>query len=152
MNIKKNSFIVLGLVFGVSVLLYILDVPIAPAASEYIPTTAPTLPQRSQTIPSSTPPTDTYKQIQESIQYYVKRRAETLTVLLFLEGRTIKNIELSQVATNGESQQYQDGFAAEIKTMVVGKNIDEINVSRVAGASYTTGAFMEALSKIKSTL
>lgn len=152
MNIKKNSFIVLGLVLGVSVLLYILDVPIAPTSPEYVPTTVPTLPQRSQTMPSSVPPTNNYKQMQESVQYYVKRRAETLTVVLSLEGRTIKDLELSQVATNGESQQYQDGFAAEIRTMVVGKNIDEINVTRVAGASYTSNAFMEALSKIKSTL
>lgn len=152
MNIKKNSLIVLGLVLGVSVLLYILDVPIAPTALEYTPTAIPTLPQQSQTTPSSTPPTNNYKQMQESIQYYVKRRAETLTITLSLEGKIIKNLELTQVATNGESQQYQDGFASEIKTTVVGKNIDEINVTRVAGASYTSSAFMDALSKIKAAL
>lgn len=152
MNIKRDSFIVLGLVFGVSVLLYILDVPITRTSLEYTPTAIPTLLQQSQTTPTSTPSTTSYKQMQESIQYYVKRRAETLTVKLFMEGKTIRNLELSQIATNVESQQYQDGFAAEIKTVVVGKSIDEINVSRVAGASYTSDAFMEAISKIKSTL
>lgn len=152
MNIKKDSLIVLGLVFGVSVLLYILDVPISSSTLDLIPTATPTLTNQSQKIPSSTPDTNTYRQFQESVSYYVKRRAETMTVLIHLEGKTVKDLQLTQVASNGESQQYQDGFATEIKTFVIGKNINEIQVTRVAGASYTSNAFMEALSKIKSTL
>ncbi|MFZ2025949.1 MAG: FMN-binding protein [Microgenomates group bacterium] len=152
MNVKKNSFIVLGLVFGVSVLLYILDVPISPITHDAIPTVIPITISPSQPAPSSIPVTATYRQFQESISYYVKRRAESMTVQIYLEGQIVKDLQLNQVASNGESQQYQDAFAAEIKTLVVGKNINELQIDRIAGASYTSNAFMEALTKIKSTL
>lgn len=153
MNINKNSFIVLGLVFGVSVLLYVLDVPISPTALDQIPTVIPTsVAPQSQTTPSSVPVTNIYRQYIENIQYFVKRRAETMTVQIYLDGQIVTDLNLTQVASNGESQQYQDDFAAEVKTLVIGKNINEIQVTRIAGASYTSNAFMEALSKIKSTL
>ena len=41
-------------------------------------------------------------------------------------------------------------FEAAYKTEVIGKSLDSINLSRVGGASLTTGAFNNALAEIKA--
>lgn len=41
-------------------------------------------------------------------------------------------------------------FEAAYKAQVIGKDIDSLNLSRVGGASLTTGAFNDALVKIKA--
>jgi uncharacterized protein with FMN-binding domain len=49
-----------------------------------------------------------------------------------------------------ESQQYQGQFIGGISDEVVGKKIDEIKVSRVAGSSLTSGGFNQAIEEIKT--
>lgn len=51
----------------------------------------------------------------------------------------------------GESTKYQNRFAAAYKTAVVGKTLDTIKLSRVGGASLTTGGFNDAIANIKKT-
>ena len=48
------------------------------------------------------------------------------------------------------SNQNQERFDKAYKTEVVGKNIEEISLSRVGGASLTSGAFNEAVAKIST--
>jgi len=172
MNIKKNSFIVLGLVLGVSVILYIFDVPIVPSSSRLVPTIAIptvtpdliplTLPTETQTpnrptsisimpLATSTVVPST-RQFTEKVDYSVRNFSESITLNMTLNGTIITDLQVSQNASNGDSASYQDAFAAEIKSVVVGKNIKDINVSAIAGASYTTAAFMQAISKIQSSI
>jgi hypothetical protein len=49
-----------------------------------------------------------------------------------------------------ESQDYQSQFIGGIADAVVGKDIDQISVSRVAGSSLTSGGFNDAIETIKS--
>ena len=49
-----------------------------------------------------------------------------------------------------ESEQYQGEFIGGIADVVVGEDIDEISVSRVAGSSLTSGGFNEAIEAIKA--
>ena len=49
-----------------------------------------------------------------------------------------------------ESQRYQGEFIGGIKDEVVGKKLDEISVSKVAGSSLTSGGFMKAVDTIKT--
>jgi hypothetical protein len=49
-----------------------------------------------------------------------------------------------------ESQQYQSQFIGGISDVVVGKDIDTLSVSRVAGSSLTSSGFNEAIDEIKS--
>jgi hypothetical protein len=44
----------------------------------------------------------------------------------------------------------QNKFVAAYKTLVIGKELDNISLSRVGGASLTTNAFNDALAKIKT--
>lgn len=51
---------------------------------------------------------------------------------------------------SGATAVRQTAFAAAYKTMVVGKSLDSINLSRVGGSSLTTNAFNEAKAKIEA--
>ncbi len=48
-----------------------------------------------------------------------------------------------------ETERYQGEFIDGIADEVVGKPIDELNVSRVAGSSLTSGGFNDAVASIK---
>ena len=67
-----------------------------------------------------------------------------------LEDDVITDVEVTGNPTKRESEQYQSKFIGGISAEVVGKNIDEISVSRVAGSSLTSGGFNEAIQAIKA--
>lgn len=170
MNIKKNSFMVLGLVFGVSVIFYLLDMPTVPSSTQMTPTVSiPTIIPTQQIVqvtitPMPTAPTvitpkvalsptvSSLKRLSETVDYTVRGIPESITVRIALDGTTVTDLQLSQNPGSGESAGYQDAFASEIKSYVVGKNLKDINVSYVAGASYTTDAFMQAVNKMKTSI
>ena len=72
----------------------------------------------------------------------------TLTVKLVITNGKISDVVSAYQAGDRESIQYQDWFDAEYKSLVVGKTLDEVSLSRVGGASLTTNAFNNALSDI----
>ncbi|MFB2586432.1 FMN-binding protein [Herbiconiux liukaitaii] len=74
---------------------------------------------------------------------------EEIDVSLTLEGDIITAVTVTPEATNPNSVNYQNQFADGIAAVVEGKNIDEIDVSRVAGSSLTSGGFNEAVETIK---
>jgi len=161
MNIKKNSLMVLGLVFGVSVILYIFDVSVIPPSTQITPTvsipTAVPITILSPTtssiiIPTAVPTTSSLKHLSETIDYSVRGIPESIVVNITLNGTIITDLQLTQNTDNGQSAAYQDAFFSEIKPSVVGKNLKDINVSRVAGASYTTDAFMRAINKMQTNI
>ncbi|MCU0677979.1 MAG: hypothetical protein MUF19_00120 [Candidatus Pacebacteria bacterium] len=47
------------------------------------------------------------------------------------------------------SKGYQAKFVAAYESQVIGKKLDDVQLSRVGGASLTTGAFNDALAKVK---
>lgn len=158
MNIKKNSFAVLGLVLGVSVILYIFDVPIISTSKQEVPTESISTSSPISTIlvsptpPGVIPTESAFKQISETVIYSAKRFSESMTVDATFNNQTIIDLQIKNEFTNRESSSYQAAFVSEIKQYVVGKKISEINVSIVAGATYTTAAFMEAISRMQSKI
>lgn len=51
----------------------------------------------------------------------------------------------------GESSKYQSRFMSAYESQVIGKKLDTIKLSRVGGASLTTGGFNDAVAKVKAT-
>lgn len=102
------------------------------------------------TTTSSTPSASGYKDgtYSKRIQYYVPNGYESIQVNLTLKNGVITDSNLQNSENNGVSAQYQEGFASEYKSSVVGKNIGDVNLSYVAGASDTTQAFDNAISRI----
>lgn len=82
--------------------------------------------------------------------YATPESVETITVTVTLEDDVITDVEVTGNPTKRESEQYQSKFIGGISAEVVGKNIDEISVSRVAGSSLTSGGFNEAIQAIKA--
>ncbi|SDY60270.1 hypothetical protein [Herbiconiux ginsengi] len=75
---------------------------------------------------------------------------EEVDVSVTLAGDVITAVTVTPEATNPTAIQYQTQFADGIAAVVVGKDIDEIDVSRVAGSSLTSGGFNEAIEAIKA--
>lgn len=82
--------------------------------------------------------------------YVAPSGTETIDVELTLEGDIVTAVEVTPHGSPGNAAQFQAQFAGGIAAEVVGKDIDTLNVSRVAGSSLTSGGFADALAQIKS--
>ena len=67
-----------------------------------------------------------------------------------LEGDKITALEVVGQGDNPDSKRYQGEFIGGIQSEVVGKDIDELSVDRVAGSSLTSGGFNDAIEQIKA--
>jgi len=75
---------------------------------------------------------------------------ETVDVTITLAGDKVTDVKVVGHGQAPESREYQGQFIDGIAAEVVGKDIDEISVDRVAGSSLTSGGFMKALDAIKA--
>ncbi|HAS32797.1 MAG TPA: hypothetical protein DCS84_10935 [Microbacterium sp.] len=82
--------------------------------------------------------------------YATPESVEVVTVTVTLEDDVITAVEVVGDPTNAESERYQSEFIGGIAAEVVGKDIDDVSVTRVAGSSLTSGGFTQALDQIKA--
>ncbi|MBN9189473.1 hypothetical protein [Microbacterium sp.] len=82
--------------------------------------------------------------------YQTPESVETISVTVTLKDDVVTDVSINGSPTRAESQQYQAQFVGGISDAVVGKNIDTLSVSRVAGSSLTSGGFNKAIDEIKS--
>lgn len=75
---------------------------------------------------------------------------EAISVTITMQDDVITAVEVSGDPQERESVEYQSKFIGGIADEVVGKSIDKINVSRVAGSSLTSGGFNQAIETIKA--
>jgi uncharacterized protein with FMN-binding domain len=123
-------------------------------AATTAPTTAPT------TAASSTPSASSDAAASSSAykdgtytaegSYSTPESVESVTVTVTLADDVITAVEVTGDPQKAESKEYQSKFIGGISDAVVGKSIDEISVSRVAGSSLTSGGFNQAIDEIKS--
>ena len=81
--------------------------------------------------------------------YSTPESVETISVTVTLADDKITEVEVTGDPQKPESKQYQGQFIGGIAAEVVGKDIDQIQVSRVAGSSLTSGGFNAAIAEIK---
>ncbi|CAN7161342.1 hypothetical protein LJR044_002595 [Microbacterium foliorum] len=81
--------------------------------------------------------------------YQTPETVETISVTLTVAGGLVTDVEVTGDPQARESEQYQGEFIGGIADEVVGKSLDDIEVSRVAGSSLTSGGFNEAVESIK---
>lgn len=86
----------------------------------------------------------------ESGSYQSPNGSESVEVTVTLESDVITSVEVVGNGDNPDSKRYQGEFIGGIADEVVGKNIDEISVTKVAGSSLTSGGFMKAIEAIKA--
>ncbi len=75
---------------------------------------------------------------------------ETVGVELTLAGGAVTDVKITEHPSNPNTRKFQGEFAGGIQSQIVGKSMDEIKVSKVAGSSLTSGGFNQAVEKIKS--
>ena len=81
--------------------------------------------------------------------YQTPETVEKISVTLTVADGRVTEVEVTGDPQARESEQYQGQFIDGISDEVVGKSLDEIEVSRVAGSSLTSGGFNEAVESIK---
>ncbi|MFJ4999477.1 FMN-binding protein [Microbacterium sp. NPDC088619] len=81
--------------------------------------------------------------------YQTPETVETISVTLTVADGLVTDVEVTGDPQARESEQYQGEFIGGIADEVVGKSLDDIEVSRVAGSSLTSGGFNEAVESIK---
>jgi uncharacterized protein with FMN-binding domain len=75
---------------------------------------------------------------------------ETVGVQLTLANGTVSAVDITEHPSNPNTRKFQGQFASGIAEQVVGKSLDEIKVSKVAGSSLTSGGFNQAVEEIKT--
>lgn len=75
---------------------------------------------------------------------------ETVGVELKLAGDKVAAVNITVHPSNPNTKKFQGEFASGIAAQIVGKDIDELSVSKVAGSSLTSGGFNDAVEQIKS--
>jgi uncharacterized protein with FMN-binding domain len=83
-------------------------------------------------------------------QYVTPESIENISVTVTLKDNAITDVRINGTPQERESAQYQARFVGGISSVVVGKDIDQIDVSRVAGSSLTSGGFNRAIEAIKN--
>ncbi|TQK20042.1 FMN-binding protein [Microbacterium sp. SLBN-154] len=82
--------------------------------------------------------------------YNTPESVEQITVTLTLQDEVVTDVKVTGDPQRPESEQYQSQFIGGIADEVVGQNIDDLSVDRVAGSSLTSGGFNAAVEEIKA--
>lgn len=75
---------------------------------------------------------------------------ETVGVELTLSGDTVSAVNITVHPSSPNTKKFQTEFKDGIAAQIVGKKLDDLNVSKVAGSSLTSGGFRQAVEQIKS--
>lgn len=102
--------------------------------------------------PSTSSSSQTYKDGSYTAEgdYITHGGPESISVSLTLKGGVIEDVNVTSQAKDAMSTQMQGQFISGYKPLVMGKKIDDVNLSRVSGSSLTPLGFNDAISKIKS--
>jgi uncharacterized protein with FMN-binding domain len=73
-----------------------------------------------------------------------------IDVALTLRDDRVVDVDVTANATDETSLDYQQRFAEAVPEVVVGKRLDEVRVSRLAGSSGTPDGFNQAIERIKA--
>lgn len=125
-------------------------------SSASTPSHAPAIPTPTPTdTSSSSMPTATSSGYKDgtytaSSDYFVPDGDESIKVTLTVKGGVVTDSQIANSESDPESASYQEDFASSYKGYVVGKKLNTIQLSYVAGASDTTQGFNNALTKIES--
>lgn len=76
--------------------------------------------------------------------------SENIIVLIELENDIVTDVEITTNPNNPTTANYQGQFASGIGDLVIGEDIDQLDVTVVAGSSLTSNGFREAIAAIKA--
>ncbi|MGO4803702.1 hypothetical protein AB4089_01075 [Arthrobacter sp. 2MCAF15] len=138
--------------FRKSVLVGIAGLSVAGTAAGCAPAAQPPAAQGAAPASESAASTGSYKDGTYSADghYTSPNGTETVGVELTLAGGSVSDVKITPHPSNPNTRKFQGEFASGIQAQVVGKKLDEIKVSKVAGSSLTSGGFNQAVADIKT--
>ncbi|MES2623169.1 MAG: hypothetical protein V4576_02045 [Patescibacteria group bacterium] len=74
---------------------------------------------------------------------------EQVNISVTLKDDVVTETSFKGLAENSRSINFQEQFANGYKALVVGKNIDDVKLSKISGSSLTSVGFNDAIGKIK---
>jgi len=106
----------------------------------------------SSSAPIATTGATTYKDGTYSADgtYTSPNGQETVGVELTLSADKVSAVNITVHPSNPNTKKFQGEFASGIAAQIVGRDVDELKVSKVSGSSLTSGGFNDALEQIKS--
>lgn len=146
---KKN------LTTGIVIVAIIVIVTISASYYQQLSSTQDTKPtttsSQSNEEMASEKTSDTYKDGVYEVDgnYISPGGAEEIGVALTLEDGIIVDSSVEVKATRDISVAMQTDFASHYKEQVIGKNIDDVMLTKVSGSSLTPKGFNDAVGKIK---
>lgn len=138
--------------FRKSVLVGIAGLSVAGTAAGCAPAAQAPAAQGAPPASESAAGTGSYKDGRYSADgnYTSPNGTETVGVELTLAGGAVSDVKITPHPSNPNTRKFQGEFASGIQAQVVGKKLDELKVSKVAGSSLTSGGFNRAVADIKT--
>ncbi|MFT4186045.1 MAG: hypothetical protein QM613_02285 [Micrococcaceae bacterium] len=123
-----------------------------PATQKATKTPTPSTSKKSTAKATTAKPKTVYKDgtYTATGDYNTPGGTESVTVNLTLKGDKVTTVKTVGSATGGNSAQFQGQFLSAYQSEVVGKAINNIQLTRVAGSSLTPNGFNAAIDKIKA--
>ena len=147
---NKTAVALLGGLALVGALAGCSTTPADTATTPSTPSDATTPSDTTETAPDAGTSTYTDGTYTESGSYQTPNGTESVEVTLTLADDVITAVEVTGSGGSRDTQEYQGQFIDGIDAVVVGKNIDDISVSKVAGSSLTSGGFNQAVEAIRA--
>ncbi|MFZ1250074.1 MAG: hypothetical protein WAR37_01325 [Candidatus Microsaccharimonas sp.] len=106
----------------------------------------------SSTTQTQSTDTSTYKDGTYSAtgSYVSPGGRESIDLTVTIKDGVITDTSVVKNATDRDAEEYQTLFANNYKDLVIGKSVNEVSLTRVAGSSLTTNGFNDALDQIKN--
>ena len=82
--------------------------------------------------------------------YQAPSGTESIQVSLTVQGNVVTNVVVTPNAVNPMSARWQAKFVSGVSQAVVGKNLNEVNLTQVSGSSLTPKGFNSAVDQIKA--
>jgi uncharacterized protein with FMN-binding domain len=115
------------------------------------PTSSPTASASTPTpAPESDASTGTYRDGEYTATGEYGGAPSHHDVTLTIQDDLITDVTITTPAEDPTSLEYQRGFAAALPDAVLGRNIDDVQIDRLGGASSSPEGFMNALEQIKA--
>jgi uncharacterized protein with FMN-binding domain len=121
-------------------------------------TSTPTQQTPPPTTVTTTPPPDTTKRTSKYKDgtytavgsYNSPGGPDRIGITLTLQNDIVTSVSATQMAGEGTSRRYQQMFLSGYQALVVGQNIDTLNLGAVSGSSLTPIGFNNAVAQIKT--
>ncbi|MBC7942896.1 hypothetical protein H7X68_00130 [Candidatus Saccharibacteria bacterium] len=82
-------------------------------------------------------------------KYSTPGGTEFIDLKVTLSKDLISSTSLTEKGLTSEAKQFQASFSSGYKSLVIGKKVSEVSLTRVAGSSLTSNGFNDALDQIK---